>query len=136
MKLRIKITKEVLETTKTCGLACSSNSLKLKSSETTKQGENCAVTYIFRELFPTCITGMDAIYTEYGEKAITIAHLPVSVSEFIQLFDTSSPNKRARIKPFDFEIELTEEALELITIEEVVEVLKTSTTLEWCTPQF
>ena len=34
------------------------------------------------------------------------------------------------MKPFEFEVELTKEALELITIDKITEVLKDSTTLE------
>jgi len=34
------------------------------------------------------------------------------------------------MKPFEFEVELTEEAIELITIDEITKVLETSSTLE------
>jgi len=59
-----------------------------------------------------------------------IANLPASAKDFIVLFDKATPVERVKMKPFEFEVELTEEAIELITIDEITKVLETSSTLE------
>jgi hypothetical protein len=127
MKLKIKITKEVLNATKMCGI----DKFKLKGSEDNENSSNCAITYAFRKLFPKCITEETRVilYNDVDE-TITIAGLPNIVFDFILLFDGATPNERVKMKPFEFEIELTKEALELITIDEITKVLETSTTLE------
>jgi len=127
MKLRVKITKEVLETTKMCGI----KGFMLKGSEYISSTHNCAITYACRKLFPNCYTVSSGIYmiNKYDE-LITIADLPASASRFIRKFDKAIPEQRVKMKPFEFEIELTKGALDLITIDEITKVLETSTTLE------
>ena len=126
MKLKIKITQEVLNATKMCGLF----GFKLKGSIGYIAASNCAVTYACRELFPKCYTLLNYIHMGYGDEKITIADLPTSASNFILQFDEATPNDRLNMKPFEFEIELKEEAIELISIDEITKVLETSTTLE------
>jgi len=126
MKLKIKITKEVLEATKMCG----TKDFMLKDSIGYSQSGNCAVTYACRKLFLNCYTS-DKIYIcdEYGQ-VTKIASLPQIAMDFVWLFDRVTSEKRVKMKPFEFEIELTKEALDLITIDEITKVLETSTTLE------
>ena len=126
MKLKIKITQEVLEATKMCGVSV----FKLEGSKNDSNGHNCAITYACRKLFPKCVTGVSIVSMEYGDELITIADLPASASRFIRKFDNSIPEQRVKMKPFEFEIELTKGALDLITIDEITKVLETSTTLE------
>ena len=123
MKLKIKITYEVLTTTRMCGI----DDFMLEDSENCGNSRNCAITYACRKLFTGCVTGGDAIYLESGD---TIANLPKIASDFIKRFDKATSDERVNIKPFEFEIELTKEALDLITIDEITKVLETSTTLE------
>lgn len=122
MKLLIKITKEVLEATKMCGI----NNSDIISS--------CAISYACRKLFPKCFTngGIIGIVGKNNKlQDITIiATLSKEAMQFICLFDVNTPEDRVKMKPFEFEIELTKEALDLITINEITEVLKESTTLE------
>ena len=126
MRLKIKITQEVLETTKMCGI----KDFMLKGNEYKSSAHNCAITYACRKLFPNCYTVSCGIYMIYGDESIILADLPDSASRFILRFDKATPEKRVRMKRFEFEIELTKEILDLITIDEITEVLETSTTLE------
>jgi len=126
MRLKIKITKEVLEATKMCGL----DGFKLKGSEYEGFASNCAITYACRKLFPNCLTSNKIfMWDEYHIK-VRIANLPASAKDFIVSFDEATPEQRVQMKPFEFEVELTSKALDLITIDEITKVLKTSTTLE------
>lgn len=126
MKLKIKITKEVLEATKMCGIG----DFKLPGSKTNIVSFNCPITYACRKLFPTCSTCLDDIRDKDG--SLLIALLPQEAINFIRNFDNSSPKERIEMEPFEFEVELTQEALDLISIDEITEVLKESTTLEIC----
>ena len=126
MKLKIKITQEVLEATKMCGI----DRFILKGSISFSYSQNCAITNACRELFPNCFT-LDKIYmiNKYDYR-ITIANLPVCATNFIDQFDKATSEERVKMKPFEFEIELTEEALDLISIDQITKVLETSTTLK------
>jgi hypothetical protein len=125
MKLKIKITQEVLEATKMCG----TKGFMLKGSKYESSAHNCAITYACRKLFINCVTVSSGIYMIYGETT-KIADLPRNATNFIKRFDKAIPEQRVKMKPFEFEIELTKEALDLITIDEITKVLETSTTLE------
>jgi hypothetical protein len=126
MKLKIKITQEVLEATKMCGL----DGFKLKGSEYEGSAHNCAITYACRKLFPNCHTISCGIYMIYGDEITTIAYLPRNAINFIERFDRATPTQRVKMKPFEFEVELIKEVLDLITIDEITKILETSTTLE------
>ena len=120
MKLRIKITKEVLNATSMCGVDSTNGSYS----------KNCAITYACRKLFPKSLTASSGIYMIYRDETIIIAILPKIAEDFIARFDKATPTQRVQMKPFEFEIKLTKEVLDSITIDEITEVLETSTTLE------
>jgi len=124
MKLKIKITQEVLEATKMCGI----NKFMLEDSTNDTKNQNCAITYACRKLFPDCCTGLTQIFGKFDD--FEIANLPKKATDFIEQFDTSTPEERVKMKPFEFEVELTEEVLDLISIDQITKVLEKSTTLE------
>ena len=130
MKLKIKITQEVLNATKMCG----TKGFMLKGSKYEGSASNCAITYACRKLFPNCLTS-NKIYMREDEShrshiKVIVANLPASAKDFIFRFDDATPEERVQMKPFEFEVELTKEALDLITIDKITKVLETSTTLE------
>ena len=126
MRLKIKITKEVLEATKMCG----TKGFMLEGSRNHFDSQNCAITYACRKLFPNCYTRKYNIYIGKGNEEIIIADLPQIAIDFISVFDKATPVERVKMKPFEFEVELIKEALDLITIDEITKILETSTTLE------
>jgi hypothetical protein len=134
-KLKIKVTKDILEKSKMCGV-------KLDD----KIGTNCALAMAVREIFPNCWVEKHIIrlydgeleFSKYGKfnvienKYIGQIQLPERATNFINLFDSMKSNwiDRPYLPEFEFEVELTEEVLQLININEVKEVLKESKTLE------
>jgi len=119
MKLKILITKEVLEATKMCSI----------DTPHLAVGYNCAIAYAIRKIFPEAWTDLFYVKNGFG-KNIQLFTLPDEATQFIKEFDKATPEDRVNMKPFDFEVELTDAALDLISIDEITEVLKDSTTLE------
>jgi len=101
--------------------------LILEGNLHTIKSHNCAITYACRKLFPNCSTSLSNIY---GKLYLNIGHLPDEAKKFIIEFDKTSPEDRVRIKPFEFEIELTQKAIDTININEAKEILKNINTLE------
>lgn len=133
-KLKIKVTKEILEKAKDC--------------QNTKQdplGYNCAIALAIREVFPFALVYRTRIGVFESEehvmerfrggefsrpKAIGCMALPIKAQQFIMAFDMKSPQSRATMDEIEFEMEIPDDILETINITEVKEILKTSKTLE------
>lgn len=119
MKIRIHVTKEILEKTKAC---------KGKI-------ENCAVSEAVREIFPRAYTIILNIYPfpnsldDLGPERI---HLPWQATEFILSFDRAATDElRAALQPISFEIEVPDSVIEQIGISQVYKILSESKTLEY-----
>lgn len=121
MKLKIKVTKEILEKSKMCG------------TTTQSTAENCAIALACREVFPNCAVSVNSIYIDgrdcMGSPSID---LPKDARLFIMTFDRLKykPQERLLLPELEFEVELDEDVLNSINIDEVREVLKKSKTLE------
>lgn len=122
MKLRIKITKKVLEVTKMCDIG----EWKLLDSENTSPESNCAITYACRKLFPECNTTRDFIVLRDKNRI----PLPETARDFIEVFDSSNPNQRVNLDPFEFEVDIPDKIIDSIGIGEVNRILSESITLE------
>jgi hypothetical protein len=122
MRVLIKITKEVLERSKMCGI------------EKKYIGDSCAVAVAIIDLFPSAQIGKtfaflmsDGVYRVDGLSKI---YLPVSAAEFIFAFDNLNPEERVLMYPFSFEIEVPEYVIERIGISTIYKVLSESSTME------
>lgn len=114
MKIKIKVTKEVLSRAKYCG--------------TEKQPgfiiKNCAIAVAIRDIFPDSTAGIDYI-TVYGIKTgssswIDIPYIDVNaVGRFIKLFDGTDPELRSNLDTFEFEVYLPENIVEAINIDDI-----------------
>lgn len=125
MKLKIKVTKEILERSKFCG-----------TEETIKNlidhiQTNCAVALAVREIFPKCYVKTYTI-TEHFVKEMSAWEIPLpeEVSSFIEAFDSLEPEQRVQMTPFEFEIPIPQEVIDSISIEGIKELIKDSKTLE------
>lgn len=118
MKIKIKVTKEILKRSMNCEL--------MEGSRTT----NCAISLAVREIFPEAETMLRVIYPS----VITYEkiEIPQEAQDFIVIFDRKDPEARALMTPIEFEVELTDEVIEAlpINIDEAKEILKNSSTLE------
>lgn len=116
----VKVTKEILEESKMCGLDARSNS------------ENCALACAVREIFPGAFVGVD------HDNDAVIGGLPIAGMfikipnglDFIRSFDNASPKERVAMQPISFEIEVPRKLINKIGIEEVTRILSESKTLE------
>lgn len=134
MKILIKVTKEILERTKSCGRA--------------KKGMNCAVAVAVGEVFQNVWVARDTMYVfddtptllqmyyrgledvlKSGAK-VTQIELPEIASNFIRHFDNRFGESRIMMKPISFEIDVPNEVIDSIGIPEVYKILSESKTLE------
>lgn len=126
MKVLIKVTKEVLEKSKMCGLERGENYLPPPT--------NCAIAVAVRELFPQSSVGRDAIIIPTKDflisKSIRIL-LPSKAQAFIVHFDTRlNPEERVAMSPISFEVDVPDAVIERIGINQAYKVLSESKTLE------
>jgi hypothetical protein len=135
MKIEVKITKEILEKSKYCGMWLEYGQDipigwdKDKGCHTT----TCAVALAIQDIFPYSNTWNEDIYVRTLPDRATEPHkiiLPKAASEFIDKFDSYRPRKRTKMKPFSFQIDIPEELINEIGIEEAREIIQKSETLE------
>jgi hypothetical protein len=123
MKLKIKVTKEILRKSAMCGEACE---LEMIQSELQS---NCSIALACQKIFPNCAVKRHSIASSYKNSHWSIL-LPEIATAFIDHFDNTTPFKRLLMPELEFEVELNEDVLAAINIEEAREALKNSTTLE------
>jgi len=120
MKIKINITRDVLEKTKDCGASI-------------VIGKNCAVSFAVRELIPLAFVASTFIHVFREANSLQVA-LPPEAINFITLFDMCKPEQREILEPFSFYITLNQEHLQYLAdnigISEVYRVLSESNTLE------
>jgi hypothetical protein len=118
MKLKISVTKEILEESKMCGY------------DNPNVGRNCALALAVRDIFPSAYIRLESISIKGQHDIKTQIRLPVVASIFIAEFDQNSPDERAAMQPLSFEIDIPDEVINRIDITEVTELLKDHKTLQ------
>lgn len=118
-RLKINITRNVLQRSAIC--------------ETGDNARNCAIALAVRDIFPAALVSKEEIFPFLNFKAdyIYIGHLkgepsivlPESAQKFINDFDNSTFEQRVSMDELSFEIEISDDIIDLIRIKE----LKTST---------
>jgi hypothetical protein len=121
MKLTIKITKDILERSKLCGL---DNKLI---------GKNCAIACAVRDIFPYTEVTDTKIFLfdreipddEYRpNEAICKIPLPKEATEFIVEFDNTSSRNRPFMNSVEFDIEIPDEIIEkIVDIEDIKTII-------------
>ena len=119
MKILIKITKEILESSKMCE---------------DNRGQNCAIGKAVADLFGV-ISWVTTNRIEFYEKIntlsfITATPLPDVAKQFIHDFDKKTPEERVKMTPISFEVEVPEKIIDMIGISHAYKVLSESKSLE------
>lgn len=132
MKIKITVTKEILERSAMCGI-CSAQ-YEFKSVLT-----NCAIALAVRDIFPIAIINHASIffnpvdngrYLKGKKLAAPRIPLPEEANMFIIQFDVASIEQRLAMRPFSFEIDVPQSVIDKIGISEVTRILENSETLE------
>jgi hypothetical protein len=98
--------------------------------------QNCAIAVAVGDLFGRDETrvGIREIHTKIGGTDFTI-ELPPDAKQFIRVFDSLKPTPEIRLslKEFSFDVEVPEELIEAIGINQVLEILSKSPSLDLVT---
>ena len=112
---KIKVTKNILELSKECGVH--------ENVETV--GKNCAIALTLKDIFPNVFVSATDIYP-FGKDDNNPSHnvtipMPKIARDFVKVFDSLSAiyNLRSRLPEFEFSIDIPDEIISEINIEEV-----------------
>lgn len=117
-KLKIKITKNILERSKMC------------SSEYNDLVRNCAIALAVRDIFPKAKVDLSSISPFGVDAASSCINLSNRVTKWIEKFDSLEPNRRVKMKEFEFEIEIPSYVVRKVNIDEIRPLLINHSTLE------
>lgn len=122
MKLKIKVTKDILKKSMMCGTQ--------KYNYGNPVTENCAIALAVREIFPEAQVLYTCMIIDDNEEYK--AFLPKEAQNFISEFDNLNhfPDERLLMPELEFEIDVPEAYLETVNIDEVVSIINQSQTLE------
>jgi hypothetical protein len=119
-KLKIKVTKEILEKSKWCGT---------KKAVDMTRSTNCAIALAVRDIFPNATVGPTSFYACNGAP-FDLVDLPRTASEFINDFDDAKPEDRPSLAEIEFEVEIPDSVIGRINIEELRPLLQNHPTLQ------
>jgi hypothetical protein len=126
MQLKIKVTKEILEKAKYCGI------------EKGSVGTNCAIALAVREIFPDAFVAKWEILPFFNdelspqEMELYAIKLPQKATEFISKFDNGSYWSRVKMEPIEFTVTVPKIVIDKINTEELKPIIEQSKTLELC----
>ncbi len=129
MKVRIKVTKEIIAASANCGAdLCPTENHGTWSNN---QVQNCAIAIAVKEIIPNAYVfktnianGPSLLKTDY------LIALPHEATTFIRYFDMYKPERRLQMEPLEFDIILPDSIIDSIGLDEVYEILNKSETLE------
>lgn len=116
--LRIKVTKEILEKSSDCKV----------NKEKHLSIHHCAIAVALADIFPTCNISSHFMKPDRSDRLII--NLPPKATEFIYLFDKSTPEERRNLPEIEFEISIPDEVIEKINIDDIRLLLLNHPTLE------
>src|SRR5688572_23200458 len=137
MKLKIKVTKEILQESSNCDTK-------------TEGGVNCALARAVRDILPTssvqqhyilpCLYksiqgGAAGMGVLEGVKKKLAIRTTFEMADFIELFDKATPKERLEMEEQEFELDLPDWVIDMIgdgNVEEVKKIISSSKTLELC----
>src|SRR5438477_13005399 len=94
--LNIKITKDIFEESKHCGLLVNG-----------KVHSDCAIQACIKQILPNALVDFKFIYLYLDDKEEpTVIDLPDTAKDLIKQFDESDPNERALMKELEFSIDI------------------------------
>lgn len=120
-KITINVTEEKIKEAMYCGL---SGYFQRKGGYST----NCPIALTLFDIFPNAtIEANVIIFYNRRNRAIGKCKLPQVAQAFILEFDDKTPEERAKMKPISFEISVPNSVINLISIKEIKDKLKTDT---------
>lgn len=119
MKIKIKVTKDILKRSAMCGTF----------SQIAKVIENCAIALAVREVFPNAVVGQTSI-RPFGYNITPSIELPRCAKHFIKLFDKSCPIQRVSMPEFEFTVDVPDSVIDKIGIKDAIDIINKSETLE------
>lgn len=128
MRIKIKVTKELLQKAVLCGTECDTHPRRREG-----KGVNCVVALAIQEILPNAYIGTYSVFSHSRcNDDDILCNLPSCVTEFIIHFDSLSghPSLRLLMDEFDFEIDLPERAFDGVNLSEVYKILSESKILE------
>jgi hypothetical protein len=130
-KLKITVTKEILEKSKYCGKRPYGEEIEDDAPS------NCAIALAVREIFPFAWVGEDEIDPFYrtivGFEFRPLSErieLPTNAKNFITRFDGTSADDRPLLPEISFEVEIPDCVIDQINIDELRPLLANHPTLE------
>ena len=117
-KLKIKVTKEILERSKMCGW---------QHGGYKDVPANCAIAVAIKDVFPHARVGSWMI--SYLDGDDYNSYLPQEAISFISAFDFFNPDERVLMPEIEFELTIPDEVIEKINIEELKPLLENHPTL-------
>ena len=121
VSLTMKITKDIYEKSKYCGLMVNG-----------EVQSDCAIQTCIKQIFPNSLVEYDFIhvYLENDEEPVLI-DLPDVARDFIKVFDKSSPGERASMNELEFAIEIPDELLDRIDLSEIKAMLTANVSMRF-----
>jgi len=109
MKIKIKVTKDILRRSMWCGTDKIGNDLIIT---------NCAIALAVRDMLPDARVGVDSIY---GHSPYFNIENSLDTRNFISSFGylVDTPNQRLNLPEYEFEIELPAEVVDAIDIDDI-----------------
>ena len=145
-RLRINLTKEIIEKSAYCGIRNDEGEILTKSNNPSVKGDsdktssNCAIALAIWDIFPKSnveaenIVFYDRTEIINGEEFLCnnyeSTELPEEARCFIDRFDSYGYEQRIRMTPFSFEIEVPDKVIDRISLDELKESLVNHPTLE------
>lgn len=105
MKLKISVSKQDIMNSRFC------------TGHHRSIATSCAIALALKHIWPNVFIGATAIFPRVLDDYKTCMSLPLNAKNFIYRFDNCSHEKRARMKPFEFEIEIADELINEINID-------------------
>lgn len=136
-KIKIHVTKEILERSAYCGLRkpinmCNGKDImEMPIMKEGQIGSNCAVALAIWDIFPNAwVNGTFIKFYSLSGEETGRSKLPMPIPKYINDFDGNSPELRRIMKPISFEIDVPDEVIDEISIGEITERLKDCKTIE------
>lgn len=127
-KLRITVTKEILDRSKYCGEPGFGDISAFEN-----HSSNCAIALAIRDVFPKAFVETEYIFIdEISYKKFPMPgdiKLPAEATDFINTFDLLDPAGRSLLPELTFEISIPDEIINQINIDELKPLLENHPTL-------
>lgn len=126
VKLKIKVTKDILDRSAYCGL----------TEDQSAVTQNCAIALATREIFPHAEVGevnidvYDGPVSSVWTVGVGKIDLPQEATDFIHEFDKMTPIKRREMPELEFEVNVPDSVINMISLDEIKSLLKNSSTME------